>query len=293
MIMLESIIIPAYQQMLLFLPLAFGMYVTYCVMNTTDLTVEATFVLGAALFAKVLMTLSDSYVACLIAIVLPSLAGLGVAMMRKFARIDSLIASVLAIYMLYTINFTVMGRPNINLLSTHLWLLNDQHTHPWLVWGAITLGMFLLAVILVVLLHGRFGLLLRAIGINEPLAKMLGENVFGLLILGLMLSNSLSALSGVLTAQINGYADIGMGTGMALTAIGAMMIGMTVFRRHQALHFNAALDLLACASGVLVYFIVLNTLLALDVNPIYLKLLMGLLLVFFLSGAVRHKKIGA
>jgi putative ABC transport system permease protein len=291
--MIESIILPAYQQMLLFLPLAFGMYLTYCVMNTTDLTVEATFVLGAAIFAHLLISFDSCALACVAAIVLPSLAGLGVAVMRKFARIDSLIASVLAIYMLYTINLTVMGRPNINLLGTHLWLLNNQHTHPLIVWGAITLAMLLLALVLVLLLHGRFGLLLRAIGINEPLAKMLGEPVFGLLILGLMLSNSLSALSGVLTAQINGYADIGMGTGMALTAIGAMMIGMTVFRRHQALHFNAALDLLACASGVFIYFMVLNTLLSLDVNPIYLKLLMGLLLVFFLSGAVRQKKIGA
>ena len=181
MIMLQSIIIPAYQQMLLFLPLAFGMYLTYCVMNTTDLTVEATFVLGAAIFAHLLISFDSCALACVAAIVLPSLAGLGVAMMRKFARIDSLIASVLAIYMLYTINFTVMGRPNINLLSTHLWLLNDQHTHPLIVWGAITLGVFVLAVMLVTLLHGRFGLLLRAIGINEPLAKMLGENVFGLL----------------------------------------------------------------------------------------------------------------
>ena len=289
---MENILIPAYQQMLLFLPLAFGMYLTYCVMNTTDLTVEATFVLGAAIFAKVLVTFNDSVLACVAGILLPSLAGLGVAMMRKFARIDSLIASVLAIYMLYTINFTVMGRPNINLLSTHLWLLNDQHMHPFLVWGALTVAMMLLALVLVLLLHGRFGLLLRAIGINEPLAKMLGENVFGLLILGLMLSNSLSALSGVLTAQINGYADIGMGTGMALTAIGAMMIGMTVFRRHQALHFNAAFDLLSCAFGVFVYFVVLNTLLSFDVNPIYLKLLMGLLLVFFLSGAVRQNQLG-
>jgi len=289
---MESILIPAYQQMLLFLPLAFGMYLTYCVMNTTDLTVEATFVLGAAIFARILTTFNHSFVAILLGILLPSLAGLAVAMMRKFARIDSLIASVLAIYMLYTINFTVMGRPNINLLISHLVLLNDQHTHPFLVWGGLTVGLLILAALMVFILHGRFGLLLRGIGINEKLAKMLGENVFLLTIIGLMLSNSLSALSGILTAQINGYADIGMGTGMALTAIGAMMIGMTVLRRHQALHFNAALDLFACAFGVFVYFIVLNALMYFDVNPIYLKLLMGLMLVFFLSGAVRQHKHG-
>jgi putative ABC transport system permease protein len=288
---MENIIITAFQQMLLFLPLAFGMYLTYCVMSTTDLTVEATFVLGAAIFARLVTVYDHTTFAVIAAIALPSLAGLAVAMMRKFARIDSLIASVLAIYMLYTINFTVMGRPNINLLNTSLVLLNDQHTHPVLVWGGITLGMLLLGALLVAILHGRFGLLLRAIGINESLAKMLGEPCFLLTIIGLMLSNSLSALSGILTAQIDGYADIGMGTGMALTAIGAMMIGMTVFRRHLAQHFNAAYDLLACAFGVMVYFVVLNGLLYFDVNPIYLKLLMGLMLVFFLSGAVRgHKK---
>lgn len=289
---MESIFIPAYQQMLLFLPLAFGMYLTYCVMNTTDLTVEATFVLGAAIFARIYTQFNSSPLAIMAAILLPSLAGLAVAMMRKFARIDSLIASVLAIYMLYTVNFTVMGRPNISLIMSHLVLLNDQHTHPILVWGGLTLGVLVLATFLVFILHGRFGLLLRAIGINENLAKQLGENVFLLTIIGLMLSNSLSALSGLLTAQINGYADIGMGTGMALTAIGAMMIGMTIFRRHQAIHFNAAIDLLACAFGVFIYFIILNTLLYFDVNPIYLKLLMGLMLVFFLSGAVRGKKQG-
>lgn len=287
-----DILLPAYQQMLLFLPLAFGMYLTYCVMNTTDLTVEATFVLGAAIFARLLTTFNNSPLAVVAAIALPSLAGLAVAMMRRFARIDSLIASVLAIYMLYTVNFTVMGRPNISLIMSNLALLNDQHTHPILVWGGLTIGMLVLAAILIFILHGRFGLLLRAIGINEKLAKYMGENVFLLTIVGLMLSNSLSALSGLLTAQINGYADIGMGTGMALTAIGAMMIGMTIFRRHQAIHFNAALDLFACAFGVFVYFIILNTLLHFDVNPIYLKLLMGLMLVFFLSGAVRGQKQG-
>ena len=279
--------------MLLFLPLAFGMYLTYCVMNTTDLTVEATFVLGAAIFSKLLVTYGHSSFAVIAGIVLPSLAGLAVALMRKFARIDSLIASILAIYMLYTINLTVMGRPNINLLSQNLILLNDQHNHPFLVWGGISLGIFLLGALLVYLLHGRFGLLLRAIGINEMLAKLLGEKVFLLTILGLMLSNSLSALSGILTAQINGYSDVYMGTGMALTAIGAMMIGMTVCRRHLATHFNAALDLLACALGVLIYFIIVNTLLFFDIDPVYLKLVMGLMLVFFLSSAAKRGNQGA
>ena len=287
--MIVHIIGSACNQMLLFLPLSFGIYLSYCVMKTTDLTVEATYVLGAALFARMISQGVAHPWALILALTVPSLAGIAVALMRKIARIDGLIASVLAIYMLYSINFKVMGRPNINLLSEPLWLLNNQHNHPVAVWGSMGLLMLVLLGLLGFLFHSRFGLLLRAIGTNESLAKNFGYPTLWITLFGLMLSNSLAALSGVLTTQITGFADIDMGLGMALTAIGAMMIGMTLCRRHHALRFNAWLDLAACALGVFVYFIILNAILSAGVNPIYLKLLMGLMLVLFLSSAARRK----
>src|SRR3990167_10024863 len=120
------------QQTLLFLPLAFGVYLSYDVLMITDLTVEGTFVLGAAIFAR-LITLGFNQITCVIAGLLGgALIGIGVAFMQRVARINSLIAGILATFMLYSINFGVMNRPNISLLNSHIFLQHLQDYQPTL-----------------------------------------------------------------------------------------------------------------------------------------------------------------
>lgn len=275
------------QQTLIFLPLAFGVYLSYDILMVTDLSVEGTFVLGAAIFAR-LMTLGFNQVICVMGALLGGiLIGIGVTMMQRVAKINSLIAGILATFMLYSVNFGVMNKPNISLLDSNIFLQRLQDYYPHLLMIFLITVILLLATGMILLLHSRTGLCMRAFGCNPHLLKKLGKNPALYLCFGLATSNMLSALCGVMTAQLDGYADIHMGLGMALTAIGAVVIGKKIvtslFKRSD--RFNAPLGMIGCFVGAFIYFFIINGLLVLDINPIYLQFFIGLVLVAFLSTA--------
>ena len=97
---MDSVLLPAIEQMLLFMPLCFGIYITYRIMRITDLTVQATFVLGAAVFARLVTAHYNEAIATLTGVSVGAVAGIIVAMMQKFAKLEALITSILAIFML-------------------------------------------------------------------------------------------------------------------------------------------------------------------------------------------------
>ena len=116
------ILLNTLQQTLIFLPLALGVYLSYEILMVTDLTVEGTFVLGAAIFAR-LTTLGFNQPESIIAALLGgAIIGILVTIMQRVAKINSLIAGILAVFMLYSINFAVMNKPNISLLNSHIFL---------------------------------------------------------------------------------------------------------------------------------------------------------------------------
>ncbi|PIZ04178.1 MAG: ABC transporter permease [Gammaproteobacteria bacterium CG_4_10_14_0_8_um_filter_38_16] len=289
-----TILLNTLQQTLIFLPLAIGVYLSYDVLLITDLTVEGTFVLGAAIFAR-LITLGLGQTLSVIAGLLGgAIIGIGVTVMQRVAKINSLIAGILATFMLYSVNFGVMNRPNISLLNSDIFLQHLQDYYP------VGLTFFLIAFILLltiamsVFLHSEMGLKLRAFGSSPHLLRKLGKNPAIYLGIGLATSNMLSALCGIMTAQVDGYADIHMGLGMALTAIGAVVIGKklvsALFRRSD--RFSASAGLFGCLLGAFIYFLILNGFLTAGINPIYLKLFLGLILVVFLSTAHYTKQRG-
>ncbi|MEM9242713.1 MAG: ABC transporter permease [Pseudomonadota bacterium] len=283
--MFLHIILSALQQSLIFLPLALGIYISYEVLVLTDLTVGGTFVLGASIFARLFTTNYSQSLAIIFALLGGFVIGVAVCIMQRAAKINSLIAGILAVFMLYSINFMVMGRPTIGLTDNRIFL---QTAGGVPLWGFLLAFTLILMLLLMLLLRSRVGLILRALGSNPYLVSRLGFKSAVYLALGLGLSNLLAALSGVMTAQANGFSSVQMGEGMALVGIGAVVIGcqlvksLLVSRKH---HFSAALDLFCCFIGVYIYFLALNALLASGLNPIYLKLFLGLLLVFFLSTA--------
>lgn len=277
----------ALQQSLMFLPLAFGVYLSYQVLVVTDISVEGSFVLGAAIFAR-LFTLGFNQIFSMIAAMLGGIVvGIGITMMQRYAKINSLIAGIIGVFMLYSVNFAVMGQPNIGLLDPRIFLQSLQSSHPIGLWIFLIGFVLVLSALLVLFLHSRLGLLLRAFGVNALLLKRLGRNPTLYLCIGLAISHILSALCGVVTSQFDGYADINMGLGMAVTAIGSVVIGNKLIRSF-ILHtqkYSATLDLFCCLVGAYLYFLILNVFLAMGINPIYLKFLLGLILVLFLSTA--------
>jgi putative ABC transport system permease protein len=147
---------------------------------------------------------------------------------------------------------------------------------------------------LLFLLKSNLGLRLRAYGSNPLLLGRLGHHAAFYLALGLVLSNVLAAFCGVMSSEINGYADIHMDDGVALTAIGAVVIGGQLMR---SLFVRAKItpiwmELVGCVLGAFIYFLALHIFLALNLNPIYLKLCLGLLLAMFLSTAHYSRERG-
>lgn len=279
-----ALLIPAIQQSVLFLPLCLGIYLTYRVMQITDLTVEATFVTGAGVFAHVMLSTHVVALAIILALIMGAIVGLVVGAMQKITQLDALIVSVLAIFMMYSINLVFMGRPNLSLLSISDGVFNAVSQQPFVFWSSLVLLMTLLLVAMQYLLRSRLGLLMRTFGDNRSLLKQLRVNDTVMLVIGMMISNALAALSGMLTAVVNGYADINMSAGVALTAIGAVIMGLTAVKTVQgSRHYRPGLELLGCVLGVLVYFLLLNGLLVIGVNPLYMKCVLGVVLLVFLS----------
>jgi putative ABC transport system permease protein len=289
---MSQIIYAVLTQVLTFLPLAIGISISYRLLRATDMTLDGSFVLGAAVFAR-LVTLGFSPVlAGLIALISGSLAGVMVSLIQKGGRVDPLLAGVLATFILTSGNLVIMGRPNISLLSQHT-LLSSTFAHSdlqgWFLVAMYSLGFCLISYVLI---RSRFGLMLRALGDNPDLLKRLGNPIEYYRVAGFALTNTLAAAAGILTAQTSGYADISMGFGMTLTGIGAIILGQQILRAFiRSPYLRGLAEFSACLIGVLVYFFSINALLRLDIDTVYLKMCLGILLIVFLRTAVKPNKM--
>lgn len=283
------------EQALGLFPLIMGMYFSYHILRLTDLTVDGSFVLGAALYGR-LLTSGCGYTCALGgALMGGALAGLFVATIQRHDRMDALLASIVTLLMLYSINFQVMGKPNLNLMQFDLFAsFFGPHK---------TSGQFLTLVGVACLLMGGLvfilnlplGTVFRAFGANKNLLQRYHQNPEVYRAVGLALSNGLAAFCGVVYATVNGYADMNMGVGIALTGIGAVVMGkhfMTLLKKIlPILHTVSTLvDLVGCFLGLLVYFLLINGLLVLDINPINLKFFLGALLIGALGMKIKGER---
>lgn len=280
-------------QALTFLPLAFAISISYHILRATDMTIDGSFVTGAAVFARLVTLGLPPIYAGLFALLSGACAGVLVALIQRGGKVDSLLAGVLATFILSSLNLIIMDKPNINLLNQHTlvsFAFNLNETIGWITTAAYIIFICGIAFCLV---KSTFGLHLRALGDNPNLFKRIGKNVELYRMGGFALTNLLAAASGCFTAQTVGYADIGMGFGMTLTGIGAIIIGQQCLRHFfKKSFFRIGLEFISCLVGVILYFFALNALLNLDINPIYLKMILGLLLIVFLRMAVNKKTVG-
>ena len=210
------------------------------------------------------------------------------ATIQRGGRVDSLLAGVLATFILSSVNLIIMGRPNIGFINTAnarvicfaavkwpagysqapmpfsfaRW--SSSYYAPKLAWPCVLFGD------------------------NPSLFQRLGKDLELHRLLGFAITNMLAAAAGCLTAQTIGYADVGMGLGMTLTGIGAIILGQQLLSRfYRKKHLRLGGEFIACLIGVVFYYFVLNLLLRLDIDPTYLKLMLGLLLIIFLRVAVK------
>lgn len=213
--------------------LALGVYITFRVLNFPDLTVEGSFPLGAAVSATLIVAGWHPLAALGAAAAAGMAAGLLTGLLHTKMRITGLLAGILTMTALYSINLRIMGRPNVPLLRqpTIFTNLSDWgFSHPsqaLIVFAVVALALKLL---LDWFLATEAGLAMRATGDNPDMIRSFGVSTETMTVLGLALANGLVSFAGALTAQYQGYADVGMGLGMIVVGLASVILGNALLR---------------------------------------------------------------
>ena len=275
--------------------MAIGVYITYKVLDMADLTVDGSFCTGGAVFVVLLTKGVNLWLALLLAFVAGMAAGLVTGVLHTACGIPAILAGILTQLGLYSINLAIMSmkatvainvtKPeNLERLLVSLRFVQDvaNGTRPFYRHPIFTIG--LATILLIALLYWFFGTelgsSLRATGSNGNMARAQGINTNLCKVLGLMLSNGLVATSGALLAQYSSAAEINMGRGAIVIGLAAVIIGDVLFSK---VFRNFALKLLSVSIGAIIYYIVIQAVLAMGLNANYLKLLSAAVVAVFLS----------
>ncbi len=233
-----SLLVHAAEQGLAYGIAALGVFLTYRILKFPDLTVDGSFVTGAAIASLLLLrTGIDPFSVLLVAFVAGCLAGMITGLLNTKLGITNLLAGVLTMIMLYSINLRIMGRPNLSLLRVAT--ATRVVSAAWTPLGSLAvlafIGVLTIAIKLALdyFLRTEIGFALRATGDSERMITAQGVNVNTMKLLGLALSNGLVAVSGALVAQYSGFADVGMGIGTIVTGLAAVIIGGTLLRSNR------------------------------------------------------------
>lgn len=207
---------------------ALGVFLSFRVLAFPDLTVDGSFPLGAAVAASGIIAGVDPFAATALAVLAGALAGLVTAVLNVRFGVLHLLASILTMIALYSINLRIMGAPNLALITEPTVLspfeslgLSSLRLRPILV-GVVAVVAFALVL---GFLGTSYGLALRATGANPRTARAQGVATGPAVCVGMALSNGLVALGGALFAQTNGFADVTMGTGTIVVGLAAVIVG--------------------------------------------------------------------
>jgi putative ABC transport system permease protein len=283
---MAALMVHAVEQGLAYGIAALGVFLTYRVLKFPDLTVDGSFVTGAAIASLLLINGAlDPFTVFLLAFAAGALAGLVTGILNTRFGITNLLAGVLTMIMLYSINLRIMGRPNLSLLRIPTAMRIVEAA--WAPLGSLSILAFIaLLTVLVKLLLDAFlrtevGFALRATGDSEKMITAQGVNTESMKLLGLALSNGLVALSGAIVAQYGGFADVGMGIGTIVTGLAAVIIGGSLIRSSRVGWMTASVLL-----GSLIYRVAVALALryghVVGFQPSDLKLITAILVVLAL-----------
>lgn len=281
-----------FAQGLLYGLVAFGIMVPFRLLNFPDLSCEGSFPLGGCLCATLLTAQVSPGLAVVLAVVAGFLAGCVTALIHLRLKINTLLAGILVVTMLWSIDLRIMGKSNIPLFALDtvfdtLWPGFTQSVAAQVVaWAAIAVGCVGLAAWL---LRTDIGLAFRAVGSNETMARAQGISTAGAIVFGLGAANALVAFAGATVAQTQGYADVAMGFGLLINGLAALIIGEALVGRRSVLA-----QLAAPFVGSVVYYQVISLGLAAGVHPSDLKLVTALFVLATLGvPALRAARKGA
>lgn len=228
---------------LIFGLIGMAVFITFRVSDFPDLTVDGTFPLGAAVAGTLILHGLNPWLATFFAIAAGALAGALTAYLHVRWKIMPLLAGIIIMTALYSINLRIMGQPNIAIFNEPT-LFNN--TLPII--ATLVIAVSIVAALIIYFLATEYGLALRASGMNKRVSKSLGIHVNKATIISLAISNGIVALAGALYAQSQGFADISMGTGIIIVGLAAVIIGQTLVRTRQI-----AWLVISCILGAIIY----------------------------------------
>ena len=265
--------------------MAIGVYITFRILDVADLTVDGSLATGGAVCVMMIRAGINPWLSMLCAMAAGMLAGLITGVFHTRCGIPAILSGILTQLALYSINLRIMGGKANQAVSVDKYdlLLSQRYVRTLSLDNPLPLLIVLTAVIVAVLywfFGTEKGSSVRATGANLHMARAQGINTNSNIVLGLMISNGLVALSGALLAPYQGSSDINMGRGAIVIGLAAVIIGEVIFGK---LFSNIGLKLLAVSIGAIVYYIVLQIVLQIGLNTNDLKLITALIVAIFLT----------
>lgn len=271
---LAGILVAAVSQGILWSIMTLGVYITFKILDYADLGVDGSFATGGAITA-ILITKGVNPLLSLIAAFAGGMAaGLVTGLLHTKLKIPGILAGILTMLALYSVNVRIMGQSNISLLGLQTFISDAPAFMQGLHTDIISLVFGVIFVVIVMagmywFFGTEVGSTIRATGNNEYMVRALGSNTDLAKIIGLVLSNGLVALSGAMVAQNQSYADVGMGTGTIVIGLASIIIGEVVMGNR----FSFLYKLLAAVVGSIIYRIVIALVLWKGLQATDLKLM--------------------
>ncbi len=269
--------------------MAIGLYMTYRILDVSDLTVDGSFATGGAVCIMLMLAGWNVWLALLMAFIAGMLCGLVTGFLHTTLGIPAILSGILTQLALYSVNLKIIGKSNqsinvdkYDLLVSLRWVKKLALNNPLLTVALIT-------IVLVAIFYWFFGTemgcSIRATGSNLAMSRALGINTDRNKVLGIMIANALVATSGALLAQYQGFADVNMGRGAIVIGLASVIIGEAVFGK---IFKNFALRLVSVSLGAVIYYIVVQVVITIGLDANLLKLLSAAVVAVFL--AVPHLK---
>lgn len=263
--------------------MALGIFISMKIFNIPDITTNGSYTLGGVVTAKMLVLHQPVFMTLPVVIIAGALAGALTGLIHTKLKINALLAGIVVMTALYSVNLTLMGRSNIPLINTSsiFTLINISpdlnHNTFWI------LLVFVAAVSLIIgyLLKTDFGIAMRATGNSETMIRALGVNTDTMKIIGLAIANALTALSGFLITQFQDFADINMGISIVIVGLGSVIIAETLINWFRIT--SIWISLIFVLSGAIIFQFVLAFTLNLGVNPVLLNIVTAAFVLLIVS----------
>lgn len=278
-------------QGILFGVMALGVYITFRVLDFPDMTCDGSFVLGGCVSAVLIVKAGwNPYVTLIVAVLAGGASGAITAFLHNKCKIPAILSGILTMTALYSINIRVMGQANTTLLGvdTVVSMVKDilpesiQGITNFTNWVVIVLGCIFVTLVTMFMywfFGTEIGCAIRATGNNGDMVRALGEDTDKMKMLGLVIGNSLVALSGALVAQSQGYADVGMGVGTIVIGLASIVIGEVIMSRARTFKFR----LISILLGAVIYRVIIAWVLQMGLKATDLKLLTALVVAIALT----------